>query len=83
MLRASLQKYYPRPRAVGNFHTSITYHFNSSGNVVDVLGEMWYTYGTKYDSGIENSSSDQDKPAQVSLRTAQSMPMSTTSKAIS
>ena len=39
----------------------ITYHFNSSGNVVDVNDEMWYTYGTKYDSGIENAPSDQGK----------------------
>ena len=39
----------------------ITYHFNSSGNVVDVNDEMWYTYGTKYDSGIENSPSDQGR----------------------
>ena len=39
----------------------ITYHFNSSGNVVDVNDEMWYTYGTKYDSDIENSPSDQGR----------------------
>ena len=39
----------------------ITYHFNSSGNVVDVNDEMWYTNGTKYDSGIENTPSSQGR----------------------
>jgi len=39
----------------------ITYHFNSSGNVVDVNDEMWYTGGTKYDSGIENTPSEQGR----------------------
>ena len=29
--------------------------------MVDVNDEMWYTYGTKYDSGIENSPSDQGR----------------------
>ena len=32
--------------------------FNFPGNVVDVNDEMWYTYCTKYDSGIENTPSD-------------------------
>ena len=40
---------------------SFTNDFNSNGNVVDVNDEMWYTYGTKYDSGIENSPSDQGR----------------------
>ena len=39
----------------GHFRLQITYHFNSSGNVVDINDEMWYTNGTKYDSGIENT----------------------------
>ena len=26
--------------------------------MVDTNDEMWYTYGTKYDSGIENTPSD-------------------------
>ncbi len=40
------------------FSVVITYHFNSSGNAVDVLGEMWYTYGIKIDKSIENTPSD-------------------------
>ena len=39
----------------------MTYHFNSSGNVVDINDEMWYTNGTKYDSGIENTPSSQGR----------------------
>ena len=39
----------------------MTYHFNSSGNVVDINDEMWYTTGTKYDSGIENTPSSQGR----------------------
>ena len=45
----------------GLFLSLNSYHFNSSGNAVDLSGVMWYTYGTKYDSGIENSPSDQGR----------------------
>ena len=57
----TLQKLCPQPCAAGFSYPQITYHFNSSGNVVDVNDEMWYTYGTKYDSGIENTPSSQGR----------------------
>ena len=49
------------PTASCRGHFLSLHPFNSSGNVVDVNDEMWYTYGTKYDSGIENSPSDQGR----------------------
>jgi len=45
----------------GHFLSLNSDHFNSSGNVVDVNDEMWYTSGTKYDSGIENTPSSQGR----------------------
>ncbi len=56
-----------KPTAFGRglFRLQITYHFNLGGNVVDTNEEMWYTYGTKYDSGIENTPSDSGRVRKV------------------
>ena len=51
--------------ALRAFSVVFTYHLNSSGNAVDVLGEMWYTYGTKIDKSIENTPSDSGRVRKV------------------